>query len=240
VRPIGRAAPPPVVALIPARAGSRGIPRKNLQEVAGESLVRRAARACVAAERLDRVFVYSDGPEILQEAERAGATPVERPAEVSGDRTTSEETVLRFLRDHDIGSADLMLVQATSPFLRPAHVDEAVAVLHRRYGDLDSVVSVFPLALFLGYLAPIAAEGRESERLWRPLYPERWRRQDFEPDLYAETGALYLAKRAVWDAGRRTGDRAGIVTMSRWESVEVDDPEDLAVARALAPLVCTG
>lgn len=226
--------PPPIVALILARGGSKGLPRKNLQEVDGQSLIYRAARSCVAAEALERVFVYSDSEEIRAEAARAGATPVERPADVSGDRATSEEAVQRYLRDHDPGTADVMLVQATSPFLRSQHVDDAARELRRRYHEVDSVVSVFPVRLYLGFLGE---EDRVAGRYWRPFYPTRWRRQDFRPDLYAETGALYLAKRAVWDSGRRTGCRAGIVVMEPWESIEIDDQEDLEAARALAPLV---
>jgi len=223
------------VAVIPARGGSKGIPKKNLQTVDCLSLVYRAAAACARAERLERVFVYSDSPEILQEAERAGAKAVERPAEISGDRVTSEDTVLRFLKDHDMGAADVMLVQATSPFLRPAVVDQAIYTLHSRYEDLDSVVSVFALPFYLGFLSPAGRRG--AGRVWRPLNPERWRRQDFETGLYAESGALYLSKQSVWLGGRRMGDRCGIVAMGRWESVEIDEPEDLEVARALAPVV---
>jgi N-acylneuraminate cytidylyltransferase len=225
---------PPVVAVILARGGSKGIKLKNLQQVAGQSLVYRAARACAGAETLDRVFVYSDHQQILYEAERGGATPVERPADAAGDRQTSEDGVRHFLTHHDMGGADVMLVQATSPFLRSGHVDEAVRLLHSRYDELDSVVSVFPVSFYLGF---IGHEERSTARYWKPFYPSRWRRQDFEPDLYAETGALYLAKRSIWDSGRRMGEKTGIVVAGRWESIEVDESEDLEVARAIAPVV---
>lgn len=221
------------IALILARGGSKGIPRKNLQDVQGRSLVRRAAEACAAAEAVDRVFVYSDCSEILTEGVHGGATPIDRPPEVSADECSSEETVLRFLKDHDTGGADVMLVQPTSPFLSAQHVDKAVRLLHRRYADIDSVVSVFPVQLFLGFLG----HTERGEREWRPLRPERSRRQDWQPEIYAETGALYLAKREIWRSGRRMSERCGIVTMSRWESIEIDDPEDLEVARAIAPVV---
>ena len=217
---------PPVVVLILARGGSKGIKLKNLQQVGGASLIWRAARTCANAESIDRVFVYSDHPEILQEGERAGARGVERPAEESGDRQTSEEGVQSFLRAHNMGTADIMLVQATSPFLRTAHVDEAVGALHSRYSALDSVISVYPVVNYLGFFSP--------GDYWRPLYPERWRRQDFTPDLYAESGALYLSKRSVWDSGRRMRDRTGIVGVGRWESIEIDDQEDLEIANAIA------
>lgn len=86
-----------IVALIPARAGSKGLQRKNLAEISGESLVHRAVRIALEAKITKDVIVSSDGEEILQEAVRAGAVPHKRPKKFASDNSTAEDVVEDFL-----------------------------------------------------------------------------------------------------------------------------------------------
>ena len=83
--------------IIPARGGSKGIPGKNLALVQSRSLVRRAVDAARGAARVDRVFVSTDAADIAAEAVRAGAEIVERPADISGDASSSEDALLHAL-----------------------------------------------------------------------------------------------------------------------------------------------
>lgn len=218
-----------ILAVVPARGGSKGIPRKNLAQVGERALV---ARACGAAWRsgvFDRVYVYSDDPEIraVGEAFIPGCIGIERPAEVSTDTATSEETVRAFLAQVDPGGeADCAMIQCTTPFLRPAWFREAVELFGDQARELDSVLTGFEFPRYLGYLSH---DGR-----WIPVFPMRWRRQDRRETFFVENGALYLAKRAVWDSGRRIGARCGIVKCGFWESTEIDDQEDLEVAQRIA------
>ena len=134
-----------VLGLILARGGSKGIPGKNLQEVGGCPLIVRAVREAKSS-RLDRVCVYSDSEEIRTLAAWAQAEAFNRPEEVSGDKTTSEDSVLRFLRDNDsaegITPADwVMMIQCTTPFLRSEHIDLAISAI-KADATLDSVISV--------------------------------------------------------------------------------------------------
>ncbi|MGN6409030.1 MAG: acylneuraminate cytidylyltransferase family protein, partial [Curtobacterium sp.] len=86
-----------VVAVVPARAGSKGIPGKNLRAVAGRSLVRRAVESALAATTIDAVVVSTDGDAIAAEAVSAGARVVRRPPELSGDEASSESALLHVL-----------------------------------------------------------------------------------------------------------------------------------------------
>lgn len=213
-----------VLGLILARGGSKGIPQKNLQPVAGKSLIRRCAEIA-SASRLDKVCVYSDSEEILSEAVAGGALASLRPAEVSGDKITSEATIQRFLTDNDSGgSSDVMLIQCTTPFLRTDHINAALDMFAE--GTWDSVVTTAPMPRYLGYT--------NDGRRWLPVYPYRFLRQDQRSQFYVESGGLYLAKRELWLAGKRMGEMVGMVVMKEWDSVEIDEPEDLDAVRRIA------
>src|SRR4051812_12992965 len=106
-----------VVAVIPARAGSKGIPGKNLRTVGGRSLVRRAVESARAARLVDGVVVSTDGDDIAAEAVAAGARVVRRPAELAGDEASSESALLHTLEElRAVGDEPevLLFLQATS------------------------------------------------------------------------------------------------------------------------------
>ncbi|MFJ3393466.1 cytidylyltransferase domain-containing protein [Leifsonia aquatica] len=224
-----------VVAVIPARAGSKGIPGKNLTPVAGRSLVARAVHAAVAAELVDAVYVSSDGERIAAEATAAGARTIERPADLSGDEASSEAALLHAL---DVLAADgvrpevLLFVQATSPFIDPADLDAAVARVLECSADV-----VFSAAASHAFLWRVADDGSavavNHDARVRP------RRQDRAPE-FRETGAFY-ALRA--DGFRQHRHRFfGCVEIAEVDprgAIDIDDPSDLAAAAALVPLLDT-
>src|SRR5262245_33385601 len=110
-----------VFALIPARGGSKGIPKKNLQTVGGVPLVERCARAALDARRVHGVFVSTDDREIADCVRAAGGGVVERPAEISGDVASSEAALLHALEQWQAEGQlpdVLVFLQATSPFTR--------------------------------------------------------------------------------------------------------------------------
>ncbi len=218
-----------IAAIILARAGSKGIPGKNLKEVLGKSLIYRLAKECVKSS-IGSVFVYSDSDDILSEAKRAGASPVKRPEEASGDEISSEDTINRFLADHDPGKVftDIAMVQCTTPFLRASHIDKVVEKYNT--GKFDTVITAAEMPRYLGY------KSGAKEKEFIPLYPYRALRQHMISTIFIENGGVYLTKRNLWEAGRRIGPNTGTVEMSWWESIEIDEPEDLEVARKIAPL----
>jgi CMP-N-acetylneuraminic acid synthetase len=96
-----------------------------------------------------------------------------------------------------------------------------------RSGNHDSVITATRFTRFLGYL------GAKSKK-WIPVYPYRFLRQEYDPPFFIENGGVYLATRGLWGSGRRMGTQCGVVLMDWWESLEIDEPEDLEVARAIA------
>jgi len=224
-----------VAAIIPARGGSKGVPRKNLRRVGGVPLVARAVRAAAAAASVDLVVVSTDDDEIAAVAEDAGAQVIRRPDGLSGDTATSESALLHAMDELEKSGTLLdvvVFVQATSPFVPSASIDDAVAGV--RSGRWDCAFSAHESFAFVWRRAPAgdaAAVGHDAAH--RP------RRQDREPH-YVETGAFYVLGAAGFRAARhRFFGRIGIVEVPARTAIEIDDSDQLATAAALAPLLDT-
>jgi N-acylneuraminate cytidylyltransferase len=223
-----------VLAVIPARGGSVGIPGKNLQRVGGVPLVGRAVRACLRAERIDRVVVSTDDPQIAEAAAAHGAEVRERPAELSTSTATSESAVLHVLDQlSERGEADpevCLLVQCTSPFIAPGDLDGVVAAVLDAGAD-----SAFTATDHHGFLWRPAATGGVEGVNHDP--GGRARRQDLAAE-YLETGAAYAFRVEGFRANQhRFFGRVDAHLVPRARAIEVDEPDDLALARALAPIV---
>jgi N-acylneuraminate cytidylyltransferase len=222
-----------VVAIIPARGGSKGIPRKNLQRVGGVPLVARAVDAARRCPAIDRVVVTTDDADIAAVAAEWGAEIVERPADLSGDQASSEAALLHALdaleaRKVDVGV--LAFLQATSPFIDVDALTAAVQLVRSRRRD-----SVFSAVETYGFLWEKGLGGAAE-----PINHEidvRPRRQDREPH-HLETGGFYVMRAAGFRAAQhRFFGSVGIAEVAPRTAIEVDTPDELEFARRLAPLV---
>ncbi|MFI2643050.1 cytidylyltransferase domain-containing protein [Streptomyces sp. NPDC018610] len=240
-----------VLAVIPARGGSKGVPAKNLAPVGGVPLVVRAVRECRATRHVTDVVVSTDDAAIAAAAREAGAEVVQRPAAIAGDTATSEAAVLHALDTHEAlhgARVDVvLLVQCTSPFLAREDVDGVAGAIVEN--GADTAVTVAPFQGFVwrdaedesaagGVPKAAAASGGgygvNHDKSVRP------RRQDRPQDLL-ETGAAYAMTAAGFRAHRhRFFGRTELVRTDPARVLEIDDPHDLARARALAPLLDTG
>lgn len=223
-------------AIILARGGSKGIPGKNLAEVGGVPLVARSAKSCVEA-GFPKTFVYSDSDEILEcvisHVRERRLFLVKRPPEISQDETSSEETICRFLKDHSFDEGDVLaLVQPTTPFLSS---DDLRSVIRKFKTDesLETVLTATDIGTrFLGY------SGHEHWRGFIPTRPYRSLRQQATTGrFWMENGGCYATKIRLWKESRRIGHRSAVVEMDWWRSIEIDEPEDLLIARAIAPVL---
>ncbi|MFK3678133.1 cytidylyltransferase domain-containing protein [Microbacterium sp. NPDC090218] len=223
---------PLTVAIIPARGGSKQVPRKNLQRVGGVPLVERAVHAAGAASGIDLVVVSTDDDEIAAVAQGAGARVVRRPEDLSGDTATSESAILHALDQLEAEGLRVDVVaflQATSPFIP----SDALATAVEEIGA-DRADSVFSAYETYGFLwrkdEDGAAVAINHDAAHRP------RRQDREPHHF-ETGAFYVFRAAGFRESRhRFFGRIRIAAVPEWTAIEVDDADQLRVARALAAL----
>jgi len=222
-----------VVAIIPARGGSKGVPRKNLQRVGGVPLVARAVQAARRCPAIDRVVVTTDDVDIAAVAAEWGAEVIERPAEISGDTASSESALVHALevleaRKVDVGV--LAFLQATSPFIDVDALTSAVQLVRSRRRD-----SVFSAVETFGFLWEKGV-GSAAEPIGHEI-DVRPRRQDREPH-YLETGAFYVMRAAGFRAAsHRFFGSVGIAEVAPRTAIEIDTVEELELARTLASRV---
>jgi YrbI family 3-deoxy-D-manno-octulosonate 8-phosphate phosphatase len=247
-----------VLAVIPARGGSKGVPAKNLAPVGGVPLVARAVQECRAARLVTDVVVSTDDEAIAEAARQAGAEVVLRPAAIAGDTATSEAAVLHAMdaheKLHDATVDVVLLVQCTSPFLTREDVDGVVAAITEN--GADTALTVAPFHGFVwrdaGDDPEVAVEPTREQavggttRITHSTTTEggygvnhdksfRPRRQDRPQDLL-ETGAAYAMDATGFrEHNHRFFGRTDLVRTDPARVLEIDDPHDLARARALAP-----
>lgn len=226
MNPTGR-----VLAVIPARGGSKGIPNKNIAPVAGRPLIAWTIAAAQEARCVERVVLTTDSPVIAEVAREYGAeTPFLRPPELAEDDTPGIVPILHavgWLDEHEGYCPDyVMALQPTSP-LRTAQDIEAAARLAWEKAA-DGVVSVCPAKHHPYWMKKIAEDGRMADFL--PIDREYTRRQDLPP-VYALNGALYLVRREVL-VQRETWytDRTYAYVMPPERSLDVDTPWELYLA----------
>ncbi|MFJ9802102.1 cytidylyltransferase domain-containing protein [Streptomyces wuyuanensis] len=238
-----------VLAVIPARGGSKGVPGKNLAAVGGLPLVARAVRACTGSSLVTDVVVSTDDPAIAHAALAAGAAlgasgrvhHVERPADIAGDTATSESAVLHAMDAYEAehGTVDVvLLVQCTSPFLTHEDIDRVASAVAKE--GADTAVTVAPFHAFVWRRSPEAGTSAPAEDGGRGVNHDkshRPRRQD-RPEDFLETGAAYAMDAHGFRVhGHRFFGRTALVETDPARVLEIDDPHDLARARALAPLL---
>ncbi len=225
-----------VLALIPARGGSKGVPGKNLKEIGGRSLIARAVDAARQSGVCDHVLVSTEDAAIAQEAKRAGAeVPFLRPADLAADDTAMPPVIAHAIETYEehIGHRveTLVFLEATVPFRRPEHITTAIA--RYREGDVGSVVTVCPLERKPENILEKLAD-RTVERYIREPQNIFARRQDMEHICRVSSGA-YVVGRDDWFIDRQlVVAPVGFVEMDAHESVNIDSEIDLMLAELIA------
>jgi N-acylneuraminate cytidylyltransferase len=220
-----------VVAIIPARGGSKGIPKKNLKPVGSYSLLARSIKSASDSNLIDLVVVSTDDEDIKKEALAFGATVIHRPKELSEDGSSSESALIHALAELEsqgVNPEVVVFIQATSPFIRAKDLDRAVERVLSGEGDV--CFSAFETYAFLWKDGVNGAEGVNHDHRFRP------RRQDREPH-FQETGAFYVMRaKGFLEAGYRFFGKAITQEVSEESGLEIDNHEQLEIARALAHL----
>jgi CMP-N,N'-diacetyllegionaminic acid synthase len=220
-----------VLAIIPARGGSKGIPRKNLVPLGGKPLIVWTIEAALAAERVSRVVVSTEDEEIAAVARQAGAEVIPRPPELAEDTTHTEPVLvhaLGHLRETEGYQPEVVvLLQPTAP-LRPAEtIDEGLRLMQQT--GCDCVLGVAPIQNphLQGSVGP-HGEWLPDYRYGERLFSQQAGRK------CTENGALHLFRRAVLETyGNRLGGDVRALVMDPLLSVDIDEPADLRRAEIL-------
>jgi CMP-N,N'-diacetyllegionaminic acid synthase len=215
-----------ILAIIPARGGSKGIPRKNVQPVLGKPLLAHTIEHALNATYVTRTVVSTDDEGIAGVARAFDAEVVMRPPELATDTATSESAlrhVLDSLYAAEGYDPDLIVfLQVTAPIRRPFDVDRAIATLQA--AGADSLLSVVPSHSFLW-----RRTGEGDAESVNYDYRSRPRRQDLEPQ-FAENGSIYVFKPWVLrEHDNRLGGKIVLYEMDPWSGIDIDAPHDLAL-----------
>ena len=223
-----------ILALIPARGGSKGIPHKNIIPVAGKPLIRYTIDAALQSRYIDYVLVSTDDEEIARVAKACGAqVPFLRPAELAADTSRTVDAVIHAaetLKQHGETFDSLVLLQPTSPLRTAEDIDGAIEKFYT--GGRQAVVSVSPVEDH-PVLVRTIEQTTDGERL-KPLLAgsSTVRRQDM-PAFYRVNGCIYINAMEELNGDTSFNDNPAPWVMEKSHSVDIDEPADLALAEYL-------
>jgi CMP-N,N'-diacetyllegionaminic acid synthase len=221
------------IAIIPARGGSKGIPKKNIVDFCGHPLLAWTIACCRRCLQVGGIFVSTDSPGIAAVARRYGAEVVTRPAELSTDTADSESAVIHALDAVEQNGGKrvdaVLFLQATSPLREPAELDGALAKFKNE--NLDSLFSA-------AQFESVNLWREENGRLqsWNYDFRNRQRRQDAQREArqFVETGSFYITRPQLLRAEHnRLGGRIGIWLVPLWKNFEIDTPDELRLCAQL-------
>ena len=223
-----------VLGLVPARGGSKGVPRKNLADVGGRPLIALTIETAQRAERLDRVVVSTDDEEIAEVARSLGAdTPFMRPPGIADDQAPMLGVVQHALRAL-AGAGDVYdavcLLQPTSP-LRPTRlIDDCIELMERRRATAVVTVRPIPPEHNPAWALTIDDRGYASwpDGALDPIS----RRQDL-PEAFHRDGLVYVTRSSVAEGGSLYGTAVVPADTGSLPLCNIDTPADLAALRAL-------
>lgn len=217
------------LAIIPARGGSKRLPRKNVLDLAGKPLIAWSIEAGLKSKYIDKVLVTSDDDEILEVSKIYGSDTIKRPAELASDTSTTFDAIKHAI-DNTKNYDYIVLLQPTSPLRDEKHIDEAVELLMKKYAE-----------------AMISVSEMDHSPLWSNILPDNMsmggflrdevlnkRSQDL-PTYYRLNGAIYICKtaRLLQEKSFFIKDSIYAYAMDRESSIDIDEKIDFIIAKAI-------
>lgn len=219
-------------AIIPARGGSKRIPRKNIKSFCGKPIIAWSIEAAIASGCFDRIIVSTDDSEIAAVSTALGAeVPFYRPAELAGDHAGTMPVVrhaLEWLRDNDRLPEQACCIHATAPFMRAGDLRTGLDLLLAQHCDYVFPVTTFPAPIQRALR--IDAEGRAQM-----FQPEHFhtRSQDLEVAFH-DAAQFWWGRSSAWMAETPVYSPAAVpIRISRHRVQDIDSPEDWLRAEAL-------
>jgi N-acylneuraminate cytidylyltransferase len=198
-----------ILGIIPARGGSKGVPRKNIKLIAGRPLLAWTIQAAQQSQFLDRCVVSTEDPEIASIARAYGAEVLERPPALAQDDTISRLVIEQAL--DVLGGESVVLLQPTSPIRGPGLVDRVIKLFQTN--DYDSLATGFNQLLY-------------------PPHGVEHRRQDIKT-VFVNDGSVIVSRAATIKSQSLFGRKAGTLVTSREENVDIDDAFDFWLAEKI-------
>lgn len=214
-----------IIAIIPARGGSKGLPNKNILSLLGKPLINWTIEAALTSKLIDQVFVSTEDKKIAKLSKKCGANIITRPFNLATDTATSDDVILHAINElskSDIAFDYICLLQPTSPLRTSKHIDEALTILKNK--PIKSIMSVYQPDLNIAKAFKTENDGTLSGLISKdaPFMP----RQQL-PNFYIPNGAIY-----IFDVNEflicNQIPREGIVPyiMHNDDSFDIDDQKD--------------
>ncbi len=217
-----------IITIIPARGGSKGVPRKNVRFLGDKPLIAHSILDAKEAKLVDKVYVSTDDPEIAEVSSKYGAEVINRPDQIAGDTASSETALIHGLSEIEkkgISPELIVFLQCTSPIRSGEDIDRAIEKLQTE--NADSLLSVTLSHRFLWEEVDGTAKSINYDYRHRP------RRQDMQPQ-YVENGSIYIFKPWVLkELGNRLGGKISLFPMMEAASWDIDSVLDFEVAEFL-------
>lgn len=213
-----------MIAIIPARGGSKGLPGKNIRPLRGKPMIAYAIEAALASSHITEVVVSTDDPEIYEIALQYGAKDTFlRPTELASDSSLAIDnyiyTLERLKREYHYNVDKFIVLQPTSPLRTVEDIDSAIALFKAK--GADSVISYCEEHHPISWHKYIKEDGKLEN-----IFPDALNnRQDVKPSYYPN-GAIFIFNYALIKSGRYYSDNTFPFLMPRNRSVDVDTLED--------------
>lgn len=217
-----------VIAIIPARGGSKGVPKKNIKELMGKPLIAYSIEQALSCTNINKVIVSTDCKEIADVSLLYGAEVVFRPEEISGDFASSEDALIHsidYLHNRQFQVSHIVFLQCTSPIRNNLDINECLDLVLS--GKFDSALSVVENHSFLWRT--------DKDDLARPLnYDPQHRKMRQKIKEYKENGSIYVMKSKDLLATKcRLNGRIGVHVMTEETGYEIDTPIDFKIIEQL-------
>ena len=221
------------LAIIPARGGSKRLPRKNILDLCGKPLISWSIEAALKSKYISKVVVSSDDEEILNISSNFGADIIKRPYELANDTATTFDTV-----KHTIDNLEkydyIVLLQPTSPLRNEKHIDEAIELLEEK--QADAIVSVCEMDHSPLWSNTLPKDGNMNNFLRDEVLNKR--SQDLEK-YYRVNGAVYICKtdKLLENKSFFLKDNIFAYIMDRKSSIDIDEEIDFLFAERVIELI---
>lgn len=210
-----------ILAVVPARGGSKGIPHKNIVKVKGKELLTYTLDAAKASKYIDEIIVSTDDILIEQVAVRENVKVLQRPKELAQDTSRTIDVLLHVIGNIDDDFDYLVLLQPTQPLRTSYHIDNAIELMIN--ANYPSLLSVSPVKDHPILMRQMDADGKLTSLL---ACQSTVRRQDF-PDYYVINGAIYINKICDLNSETSLNDNLYGYEMTSEFDLDIDEPRDL-------------
>jgi len=210
-----------ILAFIPARGGSKGIPNKNIKLFNGKPLIEWTINSALKSKLISKVIVSSDSKKILSISKKLGADIVLRPKNISGDFATTESAIKHYIKNTKQSFDTIVLLSPTSPIRKMKDIDNAIKEFKSKKLD-----SCFSASILLDFL--IWKLNKKKKRYESINYDFKNRGTRQKRDLnYVENGSIYVFKTdLIKYYNNRIAGKVGMYLMNFWQSFEIDEKDD--------------